>query len=175
MKFSERLRQYEIIGINWNGPQLLGKSRGLKKGPIDIWWCELNVPDKKTTCKRQRQKSRQHNDHVNKWMEWKEAASIHGRMELEIARNTIRWTHTDNRNTGCQNADDDKKKEIFFGDIHKWWPIVPTVFWGVFRTPVFVPIPTIDTVSDRGIQFSKASRLYLHCGIKSSILFHSPI
>jgi hypothetical protein len=45
---------------------LVGKSGGPKKGPIDTWWYELPVPDKKKTCKRQNKKSRQHNGNLDK-------------------------------------------------------------------------------------------------------------
>jgi hypothetical protein len=43
-----------------------GKSRGLKKGPIDSWWYELPFPDKKKTCKKQNKKSGQPNGDLDK-------------------------------------------------------------------------------------------------------------
>ncbi len=47
----------------------VGKSRGLKEGPIGSRWYELPVPDKKNTGKGQNKKSRQHIDHPDKRME----------------------------------------------------------------------------------------------------------
>ncbi len=117
MKFSDCLRPCEIIPMNWIGRDyLVGKSRGLKEGQIDSRWYELSVPDKKKTCQRQNKKSGQHHGNPDKWMVWKGAASVHGK--IEIACDTIRWAPCDNRNAGHKNADGDKQDEIFFSEIH---------------------------------------------------------
>jgi hypothetical protein len=119
MKFSGGLRQYEIIQVNWTGRDyLVGKPRGFEEGPIDSRWYELPVPDKKKTCKRQNKKRWQHNGNLDKWMECKGAASVHVGTEAEIAWDTIRWAHCDNRNAGHKNADDDWQDEIFSVKIH---------------------------------------------------------
>jgi hypothetical protein len=68
----------------------VGKSRGSKEGPITSRWYELPFLDKKKTCKGQNKKSRQHNNNLNKRMEGKGTASVHGRIEVGIARDTVR-------------------------------------------------------------------------------------
>ena len=112
---------------------LVGTSRGLKKGRIDSGRYELPVPEKQQTCKGQNKKSRQHIGPLDKWMEWKGAVSVHGRIELEIAWDTIRRAQCDRRNAGRKNADDDKQDEIFFSDIHKLRSIVSTLFRDLFK------------------------------------------
>ena len=140
MKFSGCLRQYEIIPMDWMGRDyLVGKSRGPKEGPIDSGRYELPVPDKKKTCKGQDKKSRQHNDNLDKRVERKGTASAHGRIEVGIAWDAIRWTQGDTRNAGHKNADDDKQDEMFFSDIHILWSIVSTVFRDLFKSISFIP------------------------------------
>ena len=134
---------------------LVGKSRGLKEGQIDSGRYELLVLDKKKTCKRQNKKSWQHNGDLDKWMVWKGAASVHGRIKIEIAWDTIRWAQCDNRNAGHKNADDDKQDEIFFSEIHILRTIVLTtnlyhiVVWNqgfyeirlsLYSTPIAFPV-----------------------------------
>ena len=129
--------------LRWIGcNHFVRKSRGPKEGPIDSGRHELPVPDKKKTYKRQNKKSWQPNGNLDKWMEWKRAASVHGRIEVGIAWDTIRWAHCDNRNAGHKNADDDKQDEIFFSEIHKLWTIVSTVFRDFFKTPHFAQAPS---------------------------------
>ena len=123
--------------LRWIGRNyLVGKSRGPKEGPIDSGRHELPVPDKKKTYKRQNKKSWQPNGNLDKWMEWKRAASVHGRIEVGIVWDTIRWAHCDNRNAGHKNADDDKQDEIFFSEIHKLWTLVSTVFRDFSKRPI---------------------------------------
>jgi hypothetical protein len=102
------------IGRNYSE----GKSRGSKEEPMGSRWYELPVPGNKKTCKGQDKKSRQHNDKLDKRMEWKGAAAVHGRIKVGIAWDTIRWTQCDNRNAGHKNADDDKQDKMFFSDSH---------------------------------------------------------
>ena len=100
--------------FNWIGRDyLVGKSRGLKEGPIDPGRYELPVPDKKKTCKRQNKKSRQHNGNLDKCVVCKWTASAHGRIEVGSTWDTIRRAQCDNRNAGQKNTDDDKQDEIF--------------------------------------------------------------
>ncbi len=113
------------------------KSRGLKEGQIDSGRYELPVPDKNKTCKRQNKKSWQHNGHLNKWMEWKGAASVHGRIKVGIAWDTIRRAQCDNRNAGHKKADEDNQDEMFFSDFHKLLSIVSTLFRNLFKMPPF--------------------------------------
>ncbi len=120
---------------------LVEKSRGLKEGQIDSRWYELPVIDKKKTCQRQNKKSWQHHGNLDKWMEWKGAASGHGRIEVESAWDTIRWAQCDSRNAGHKNADDDKQDEISFSEIHILWSILSTVFRDIFKTPLFAQAP----------------------------------
>ena len=120
---------------------LVGKSRGLKEGQIDSERYELLAPDKKKTCKRQNKKSWHPNGDLDKWMVWKGAASVHGRIEIETAWDTIIWAQCNNRNAGHKNADDDKQNEIFFGEIHILWSIVSTLFRDLFKS--FSLIPTL--------------------------------
>jgi hypothetical protein len=63
----------------------VGKSRRFKKGQIDSGRYELPAPEKKKTCKGQNKKSRQHNNNLDKRMEGKGTASVHGRIEVGIA------------------------------------------------------------------------------------------
>ena len=96
----------------------VGKPRGPKEGPIDSERYELPAPDYKKTCKGQNEKGWQHKGNLDKWMECKGTASVYGRIELEIAWNTIRWAQVDNRNAGHKNANDDKQNKIFSSKIH---------------------------------------------------------
>jgi hypothetical protein len=116
----------------------------------------LPVPDKKKTCQRQNKKSRQLNGDLEKWMVWKGAASVHGRIEVEIAWDTIRWALCDNRNAGRKNADDYKQDEIFFSDIHKLRSIVSTVFRDLFKSFSFIP-----TLWHKSKDFMKFGDIYV--------------
>ena len=108
-------------------------------------------------------------------MVWKGAASVHWRIEVEIAWDTIRWAQCDSRKAGHKNADDDKRDEIFFSEIHKLWAIESTVFRDFFKTPHLAQTRGQALLWYAGFIFSKAAPLYLHCGIKSRILFNSVI
>ena len=171
MKISGCLRNMKLF--RWIGRDYsVGKTRGPKEGPIDSGLYELPVSENKKTCKGQNKKSGQHNGNLDKGMEWKGAASVHGRIEVGIAWSTIRRTHCDYRNAGHQNADDYKQDEMFFSNLHKSWSIVSTVFRNLFKTPFFAQASCQALHLYSEIQFSKAYPLYPHCGIKTRVKYN---